>query len=162
MITCRQWLIVALILLLVPVVSHAGSFDGTTPLVCAVSESIECGPGGECLSVTPESLDFPRFFLVNFETKKMTTLAGIGVQQTSDIERVERVEKKLILQGAEDSREDVRDAVGWSMAISETSGMMTLTASGDEAGFVLFGACIPQDLAVKKSAEAKASESKQN
>jgi len=29
------------------------------------------------------------------------------------------------------------------MAISEESGQVVLTASGDEVGFVVFGACLP-------------------
>ena len=33
---------------------------------------------------------------------------------------------------------------GWSMVITEKTGKLTLTASGDDEAFVLFGACIPQ------------------
>jgi hypothetical protein len=31
--------------------------------------------------------------------------------------------------------------VGWSLAIAEDTGKMVLTASGDDVGFVVFGAC---------------------
>ena len=50
---------------------------------------------------------------------------------------------KLILQGAEDGVEGVRDGLGWTLAISEEIGRMVLTASGDNVGFVIFGACTP-------------------
>jgi len=43
----------------------------------------------------------------------------------------------LILQGVENGR-------GWTLAITETSGKMVLTVSGNEEGFVVFGACIPR------------------
>ena len=50
---------------------------------------------------------------------------------------------KLILQGAEDGYAEMRDGLGWTMAISEESGLVVLTTSGDEVGFVVFGACTP-------------------
>jgi hypothetical protein len=50
----------------------------------------------------------------------------------------------LILQGAEDGYKEVRDGTGWSMAISEETGKMVLTESGNQVGFVIFGACIPR------------------
>jgi hypothetical protein len=44
---------------------------------------------------------------------------------------------------AEDGNKEVRDGTGWSIAISEETGKMVLTESGDQAAFVVFGACIP-------------------
>jgi len=41
----------------------------------------------------------------------------------------------LILQGVENGR-------GWTLSIAEATGKMVLTVSGDEEGFVVFGACI--------------------
>jgi hypothetical protein len=43
---------------------------------------------------------------------------------------------KIFLQGIE--------LRGWSIVISEQTGKMSLTASGDDEAFVLFGVCIPQ------------------
>ena len=37
----------------------------------------------------------------------------------------------LVLQGAQDGLKDVRDGVGWTVAIMEDTGRMVLTASGD-------------------------------
>ncbi len=59
------------------------------------------------------------------------------------IEHQEVVDGKLILQGAEDGYEKMRDGLGWTMAISEESGQVVLTASGEQVAFVVFGACIP-------------------
>lgn len=56
---------------------------------------------------------------------------------------MEKVDGKLILQGAEDGLEGVRDGVGWTLVISEDTGKFVLTASGEEVAFVVFGACIP-------------------
>ena len=65
-------------------------------------------------------------------------------QNPSRIENLERIDGKLILQGAEDGIREVRDGVGWSMAISEETGKMVLTGSGDQVTFVVFGACVPR------------------
>jgi len=59
------------------------------------------------------------------------------------IERQEVVDGKLILQGAEDGYEKMRDGLGWTMAISEATGQVVLTASGDQVAFVVFGAALP-------------------
>ena len=67
-----------------------------------------------------------------------------GESQTpSAIENFERIDGKLILQGAEDGLKDVKDGAGWSISISEETGKMVLTESGDDMGFVIFGACTP-------------------
>jgi hypothetical protein len=54
---------------------------------------------------------------------------------------VKRVDGKLILQGAEEGRPDVRDGFGWTIAIMEDSGHMVLSASGDMVAISAFGAC---------------------
>jgi hypothetical protein len=59
------------------------------------------------------------------------------------IERQEVVDGKLILQGAEDGYEKIHDGLGWTIAISEGSGQVVLTASGDQVAFVVFGASLP-------------------
>lgn len=61
----------------------------------------------------------------------------------SVIERMEVVDGKLMLQGAEDGLEGIRDGLGWTIAISLETGKAVLTGSGDGVGFVVFGACLP-------------------
>ena len=60
------------------------------------------------------------------------------------IEWIEWADGKLILQGAEDGVENVRDGLGWTVAISEETGKFVFTAPGEEGAFVVFGACIAQ------------------
>ena len=130
--------------LLLALSSWAGEFDGSKPLICAVIDIVECEPGGECQRVTAETVNVPRFVRINFEEKQIQATQPDGAVRTTTIERMEHVDGKLILQGAEDGIEGVRDGLGWTMAIAEDTGKMVLTASGDEVGFVVFGACIPQ------------------
>ena len=50
---------------------------------------------------------------------------------------MEHLNGRLILQGTQNGK-------GWSMVITEATGNMTVTASNDKVGFVVFGACTPQ------------------
>ena len=65
------------------------------------------------------------------------------MKRTSQIKQLEHIDGKLIIQGAEDGVEGVRDGVGFTLAISEESGEFVLSASGDAVAFVVFGACTP-------------------
>jgi len=62
-------LFLAVLLLTLP--SCAGDFDGSKPLICAVIDIVECGPGGECQKVSPETVNVPRFVRLNFEEKQI-------------------------------------------------------------------------------------------
>ena len=59
----------------------------------------------------------------------------------STIESVKTVGGKLVIQGAEQGRDDIADGDGWTIAVMEDSGQMVLTASGDLVGDVAFGGC---------------------
>ena len=83
----------------------------------------------------------PRFLWMDFKKKTIDSTEHSEADLSTTIERMEHVDGKLILQGAEDALEDVRDGVGWTIAISEETGEMVLTASGDEVGFVVFCSC---------------------
>ena len=119
----------------------AGDFDGSKELICAVIDLVECQPGGKCQQVTAEDVGIPQFLKINFKEKKISATHADGSQRNTTIENFERIDGKIIIQGAEDGIEGVRDGVGWSLAIAEETGKTVLTASGDEVGFVIFGAC---------------------
>ena len=113
------------------------AFDGSQTLLCATQAVHECVVGEHCEFVRPESVNIPDFFVVD---------AGKGIiessgQQTT-IERAESLDGKLILQGADDGVADVRDGLGWSMVIDDTTGKMSLTGAGDGFAVVVFGACM--------------------
>jgi hypothetical protein len=93
--------------------------------------------------VTIESVDLPRFLKIDLNKKTIGPVSEGDTRPDSVIERMERVDGKLILQGAEDGYESVRDGLGWTIAISEGTGRVVMTASGDQVAFVVFGACLP-------------------
>ena len=119
----------------------ASPFDGAQPLICASTEILECVPGDGCNRVAAESVDAPQFMRIDFNAKSISSERLDGGTRVSEIERSEVVDGKLMLQGAEDGIETIRDGLGWTLSIGQESGKMTLTGSGDAVGFVIFGAC---------------------
>ena len=120
----------------------AADFDGSKPMLCASMNVQECVPGVGCEAVTPESINAPEFFRIDAKKK---TVAGVMPDETRPANKINsstKFDDKLILQGADEGVEGVRDdGLAWSIAIDRTSGKMVLTASGDEVAFVIFGSC---------------------
>ena len=128
--------------LFVPFTASAARVDGSQPLLCALMKAMECTQTNGCTEVSAEDMNVQQFVTIDFAKKEMR-----GVENTERktmIERTEEIDGKLILQGAEDAIEGVRDGVGWTMAIMQDTGKAILTAAGDNVAFVLFGACIPK------------------
>jgi len=129
-------------MLIVPFTVNAASFDGSKPLLCALMKAMECTQLKGCSEVATEDLNVQQFVTIDFDKKEMRGVENR--ERKTMIERTEELDGKLVLQGAEQAIEGVRDGVGWTMTIMEDSGKAILMAAGDNVGFVLFGACIPQ------------------
>ena len=121
----------------------AGDFDGSKPLLISVVRVVECVPDGGCSEKSPADIEMPQFLKVDFANKIILAAPTPEGAKGTAIERQELVDGKLILQGAEDGYEKMRDGLGWTIAISEESGQVVLTASGDQVAFVVFGAALP-------------------
>jgi hypothetical protein len=134
---------ILLCFLIAPLAATAGDFDGSKSLLVSVIRAIECTPDGACREVAPDSVELPQFLKIDFTQKTIRPAAAGDETPASAIERQEVVDGKLILQGAEDGYEKMHDGLGWTMAISEATGQVVLTASGEQVAFVVFGASIP-------------------
>lgn len=113
------------------------AFDGSKPMICASQAANECVAGEHCNHVTPASINLPDFFNIDVKGKVIS-----GPAAKTPIERVEHLDGKLVLQGADDGVEGVRDGLGWTMTIDEETGKMSISASGDGFAIVVFGACM--------------------
>jgi len=122
----------------------AGDFDGSKALVCACMRIVQCGPDGNCVQVSAEDIGLPEFLSMNFQEKTVSALQRGENQPPSRMKNVERIYRKLIIQGVEEGVKDVHEGVGWSIAISEETGKMVITGSGEQTSMVVFGACIPK------------------
>lgn len=111
--------------------------------VLALGQDLIVLPAKGQSEVAPESVGMPQFFIIDFDKKETrATTAGMS-DKTSQVERLEHVDGKLIIQGAEDGDENIPDGLGWTLAISEETGKWVLSASGDQVAFIAYGACMP-------------------
>ena len=126
---CRAVGLAALALMVAPASSWA-AFDGSTPMLCALSTIMECDASGECerhnLAEHPDVL----FLRVNVKERKITA----GASRQTEIKTTSRMDGKLILQGGENGR-------GWTATITEATGRLSAGIAADDFTFSLFGAC---------------------
>ena len=125
-------------------VGTAGDFDGSKSLLCTPINIAECGPGADCRQTTAEAINLSQFLVIDFKEQLITPTRESGRTNVSRIKKMEHIDGKLILQGMEDGRADEKDGLGWTASISEETGKLVLTASGDQVAFVIFGACTPR------------------
>jgi hypothetical protein len=122
--------VAALVLLMVGTAS-AGDFDGSKLLICATVEAIDCTPGEECTKGRPDDLGAPQFLRIDFAQKVI-----VGPKRTTPILSMDTSDDQILLQGME-------LGFGWTLALDQDSGMMTVTLVNREGGVVLFGSCTP-------------------
>lgn len=116
--------------------ASASDFDGSRILLCASIETFGCAAGSDCVKEAPEDINVPQFFRINFKEKLIRAKRLNGEEVSSKIVSEVHDNGEMILQG-------VQNQLGWSMAITEENGKMSLTASGDQVAFTVFGACTP-------------------
>lgn len=121
----------ASLLALLPASLAGATVDTSKPLLCAVTEAVECDDDGTCLRGNPEDLDIPQFVRIDAEQKMITEHEG---SRSSPIQNLIRSDGRLILQGFENGR-------AWSISISQATGKMSVASSGDGVAFAIFGAC---------------------
>lgn len=121
---------------LTPIVAFGGDFDGSRPLLCAAIFSTECNAETQkCKSGAPWNINFPVFSEIDFKNKSISTVDAYKNERETRIESIDHLpDGRLSLQGDD-------GVYAWSMLISEETGSATLSAAGEEIGFIIFGAC---------------------
>lgn len=129
---------VFLIIAGLPFTALADDFDGSRPLTCASIFSAECQAADQkCITGAPWMINFPVFMEIDFKAKTVSTTELHENPRTSKISHVGKLnDGHTAIQGIDD------DYV-WSMLIAEETGSMTLSISGEDAGYLVFGACHP-------------------
>lgn len=124
------------IAVILPSTSIAGEFDGSEPLLCAAIFSTECGAESqECVSGAPWDINFPVFSEIDFKSMTVSTTRQHKSARISTITSVEHLpNERMSIQGHGGD-------FSWSMMISEETGSMSLALSGEDIGFLVFGAC---------------------
>ncbi len=112
----------------------AATFDGSTEVICAFMDAIECTSDGNCSQGDADDVSLADFMRIDFKKKRMLLLDEERRGETTAINRIEKLEDRLILQGIEAARP-------WSLSIDQETGDFVFTVSGQGSGFVVFGEC---------------------
>ena len=123
------------------VTAVAADFDGSTPLICSFGQVVECDAGAECRAVTNESVDAPDFVKLDFRRNQLVSVTA-GEESSADDMSVVDTTTYLVVQGVQGVDEGV-STLGWSLSIDQANGQMVAAGAGENAGFVIFGACTP-------------------
>ena len=115
--------------------AFAGRIDGQSPMICAVTEVVECDAIGNCVRDLPQNMNIPDFIHVDFDARRMSATRPDGEEVETEILNMTVDDANIVLQG-------VQGGKGWSLLANQSDGHMTLTASDLDAAFVMFGACI--------------------
>ncbi len=107
----------------------AAAIDGTKRAVCTTEELRDCVAGTECLNGLPAEYGAPTSVRIDFANKQV-----LGEHKKSKIRDFEKKDGQLLLQGRE-------MGYGWTIAIEQKNGDMTLSLVNREGAFVLFGRC---------------------
>ena len=111
----------------------AGKYDGSAPMLCAITAASECTADGKCERSAPqEGNNLPTFMRVDVKGKVLRADDGSG--RKTDIKASSVVDDQLMLQGIENGK-------AWSMVIKSETGKWGGSVVEDDGSFALFGAC---------------------
>ena len=111
----------------------AGKYDGSKPMLCAISAMSECTADGKCERSAPQAgNNLPTFVRVDVNGKLLTDNDGSG--RKTEIKVVTVVDGQLMLQGVENGK-------AWSMVISSEGGQWGGSIVEDDGLIAVFGAC---------------------
>ena len=111
----------------------AGKYDGSAPMLCAVTAVSECTADGKCERSQPQAgNNLPTFLRVDVKAKVLRADDGSG--RTTEIKASSIVDDQLMLQGIENGK-------AWNMVIKSDTGRWGGSVVEDDGSFALFGAC---------------------
>ena len=111
----------------------AGKYDGSAPMLCAVTAISECTADGKCERSAPQQGNtLPTFLRVNVKGRVLNADDGSG--RKTEIKASSVVDGQLMLQGIENGK-------AWNMVIGSESGRWGGSVVEDDGSFALFGAC---------------------
>lgn len=128
---CSTILLASLVLFVsFPVPFTSGAETSRT---CALTKAFECTVVDGCREASVREMALPQFIRIDLKARIIKSLDK-NVARVTSFKDSDNLDDMLVLHGTEKR--------GWSMAVGEKSGDLTLSASGDGESFVVFGSCI--------------------
>ncbi len=113
--------------------SAEGKYNGSAPMLCAVTAVNECEANGGCQRSAPQAgNNLPTFLRVDVRARVLTAADGTG--RKTEIKASSIVDGQLMLQGVENGK-------AWNMVIGSETGKWGGSVVEDDGSFALFGAC---------------------
>jgi hypothetical protein len=116
--------------------ARADELTGVNRFLCSAGTLGACCDSGECATGTPDELNIPQFIEVDLAAKRVSTTKASGLNRTSAVDNVKRVDGHILLQGFDNGR-------AYSILIDEKTGVMSSAVSAVGCGITVFGACTP-------------------
>lgn len=113
--------------------AYAGAISGKVDVICASVSVVGC-TGGNCIQGQAHTFDMPDFMFIDVKRKLVHASNESGKEVSSPIKNFEVTDSEIILQGIEDHR-------GWTLGIERDNGKMSLSSTGAEVSFMVFGNC---------------------
>ena len=124
-----------LALLLASTSVWAEKYDGSTPLLCAVTQTVGCDAVGDCTKGPADAVNLPIFLKFDTNKKEVVTAKGGDDRRTSRIQVINKKSKVLTLSGFEPDS-------SWSATVDKATGKMTVSAASNGQGYLIFGSCL--------------------
>jgi hypothetical protein len=115
--------------------AFAGKFDGSSPLLCAATQTVSCDSLGDCVKGPADAVNLPVFMKFDPGKKAVISAKEGGEPRTSKILQVDNQESALVLVG-------IDPAGGWGASIDKAAGDMTLSIAVNGQGYLVFGSCL--------------------
>jgi hypothetical protein len=113
--------------------SAAGRYDGSKPMLCAITAMSECTADGKCERSVPQAgNNLPTFVRVDVKGGLLTDNDGSG--RKTEIKASGIVDNQLMLQGVENGK-------AWSIVIASEGGAFGASVVEDDGLFAIFGNC---------------------
>ena len=111
----------------------AAGISGKSDLTCATIDVIGCSSSA-CTRGQATTFDLPTFMFVDVKRRVVHAENEKGEEVASPIKNFDVTENAIVLQGLDDHR-------GWTAGIDRKNGSLTLSSTGADVSFIIFGNC---------------------
>jgi hypothetical protein len=116
--------------------ARADDLTGAGKFLCSAGSTSVCCDDGQCASGAADELDLPQFIEIDVTAKRMSTTKASGLNRTTTITNLTRVDGLIIMQGVENTR-------AYSISINEKTGELAAAIAAPWCSITAFGICTP-------------------